>query len=545
MVPERDSAGSRTAEPDPGARPWRSERRLGTLLALLLVLTSLANGAPLLMARIGLIAPQAYWRERQAFCPAAGPPGGLVSACPARRRLPDRAGRLGALPFERLHAATMPWRPWKLSRLVLLLGLPLAALIHRGRAGLPGWRRLAPALPLLFSSALAALISVAQPPPAPVLLVSLLPLLWLAPMLAAGPFTSPGWLAQWARAAAWLLWLQLPLLLLEAWRGLPMPFGPLPTGTGPQAAVALPTRLLGSFSQPNSLGVAALLLLGFALSYRQAGQVKASEASASAFRLGRAPAGDVPEQPAWPLASHPRESGAALAPASEAAQPAASRPIQPGLWLAALICVLLARSATGLLGWLVLLCWCIGSNRLGLGQDAASLRRWVPVRRRLALTAATTVLVLLLCALPQLLGRPDLWRSPLGRWQALADGMAASGPLQWLFGQGLAANSNQLLSLLGPQAALHAASSDGMPVLLLLQSGLVGVAAFYGLLLWAWRRDQTARPFLLTVGLASLTLNITELFPINLLLGLCLAGLLAAPRKLSREPPWLAPQSIS
>lgn len=193
----------------------------------------------------------------------------------------------------------------------------------------------------------------------------------------------------------------------------------------------------------------------------------------------------------------------------------------PGLWLAALVSLLLSRSATGLIGWLALLLWRASPTWLARRR---SLSRFAPV--------LLLVLPLLVGLLPRLLGRPDLWRSPLGRWQSLTSGMADAGPLQWLFGQGLAANSNQLLSLLGPQAALHTEPSDGMPVLLLLQSGLVGLFAFYGLLLWAWRRDPAARPFLLCAGLASLTLNITELFPLNLLLGLSLAGLLNPCRPL-------------
>lgn len=351
----------------------------------------------------------------------------------------------------------------------------MAGWIHWRRACLPGWRRLRPALPLLLSSILAFLISLAQQLPTRVLLASLLPLAWLASLLAAGPFASRSWLAHWARAASWLLWLQLPLLLLEAWRGLPMPFGPAPTVAGGSGAVplpvaSLPTRLVGSFIHPNALGVAVLVLLGFALSY---------------------------------LPSH------------KGIRQASAVAIRPGLWLAALVSLLLSRSATGLIGWLALLLW-------------RTAPTWLPRRRRLGRLVPVLPFVLLLLGglLPRLLGRPDLWQSPLGRWQALTAGMADAGPLQWLFGQGLAANSNQLLSLLGPQAALHSAPSDGMPVLLLLQSGLVGLASFYGLLLWAWHRDPDAHPFLFCLGLTSLTLNITELFPLNLLLGLSLAGLL-------------------
>ena len=50
---------------------------------------------------------------------------------------------------------------------------------------------------------------------------------------------------------------------LEAWRGLPMPFGPADATT----AFVLPSRLVGCFIHPNSLGVAVMGLLGFWISY--------------------------------------------------------------------------------------------------------------------------------------------------------------------------------------------------------------------------------------------------------------------------------------
>jgi hypothetical protein len=59
--------------------------------------------------------------------------------------------------------------------------------------------------------------------------------------------------------------------------------------------------------------------------------------------------------------------------------------------------------------------------------------------------------------------------------------------------------------------------------MLFVQLGLVGVLAFYGLLAWAWRVDGGARPFYLVAAIASLTINLPEAFPLNVLLGLALA----------------------
>jgi hypothetical protein len=85
-----------------------------------------------------------------------------------------------------------------------------------------------------------------------------------------------------------------------------------------------------------------------------------------------------------------------------------------------------------------------------------------------------------------------------------------------------------------------------MVVLLLVQGGILAVAAFYGLLLRAMVQDRNSRPFLLSVLLCSLTLNVTELFPIDLLLALALCRSLqttttwAGTHRLSR---WLRPLS--
>ncbi len=43
---------------------------------------------------------------------------------------------------------------------------------------------------------------------------------------------------------------------------------------------------------------------------------------------------------------------------------------------------------------------------------------------------------------------------------------------------------------------------------------------FYGSLLWAALRDPVVRPFYGIVAVCSLTINVMELFPVNLLLGM-------------------------
>ncbi|MCX5969657.1 MAG: hypothetical protein NTV57_18890 [Cyanobacteria bacterium] len=411
--------------------------RLGRLLALLLLVASLANGAPFLLARIGLIAPEAYQRDRQAFCPQAGPPAGLVSACSPRRVSPASSGVLERLSLERLHRSPPAWAWLKTARLLILLGLPLAVLpaMLLGRWSWPLWSCLLPALPLLASVGFSIALSLPQAP-----LTALLPALrsqlWLPLLLLAGPASRPAVLARLAQAMAALLLLQLPLMLVEAVRGLPMSFGPAAAQFA-QASLGLPTRLVGSFIQPNSLGVALAALLGFCIAY-------------------------LP-----------------------------NRRLLPPLALLALPPLLLARSATGLLSWAVVMLF------------------WTCRGRRLPRTARLSLLLLLVpfvAALPLILGRLDLWQSLTGRIRRVSFLLHSSHPGQWLLGHGL----------------LSSSPTDSLPTLLLLQGGLLALLAFYGLLLWVWRRDHRLRPFLLAVLLGGFTLPLTELFPVNALLALSL-----------------------
>jgi hypothetical protein len=100
-----------------------------------------------------------------------------------------------------------------------------------------------------------------------------------------------------------------------------------------------------------------------------------------------------------------------------------------------------------------------------------------------------------------------------------------------LFGRGLGVGANQtsilavvkptsLLAVLGGTGQFYA---DSTVTWLFMQLGLVGLAAFYAMLLWAFAKDRDARPFYLVVAVASLTINIPETFPLNFLLGLALA----------------------
>jgi hypothetical protein len=66
-------------------------------------------------------------------------------------------------------------------------------------------------------------------------------------------------------------------------------------------------------------------------------------------------------------------------------------------------------------------------------------------------------------------------------------------------------------------------ATDALPLLLLAQGGLVALASFYGLVLWCLIRDQGSRLFWTVLVLASLTMNITEVFPLGLVLAVMAA----------------------
>jgi hypothetical protein len=58
---------------------------------------------------------------------------------------------------------------------------------------------------------------------------------------------------------------------------------------------------------------------------------------------------------------------------------------------------------------------------------------------------------------------------------------------------------------------------------MVIQIGLAGTLLFYAMLVWAALRDTLAWPFYCIVAVCTLTINVTELFPVNVLLALTLA----------------------
>ena len=204
------------------------------------------------------------------------------------------------------------------------------------------------------------------------------------------------------------------------------------------------------------------------------------------------------------------------------------------LWLVALLAltlVLLSGSGTGIVAF-------------GLFLLLALIERGAADYRRLIVIAGGWILAVLVIALPEIAGRPDLFDSLWGRIDGLRMVLAGLPFWESLFGSGLGVNTNtteMLVRMLGADsfpryASLPSRAAESMLTSLLTQLGLVGALLFYGALAWAALRDRRARIFYAIVAACSLTLQITELFPVNFLLGIVLAHSVVVARQTGLVP---------
>ncbi|MBT3879722.1 MAG: hypothetical protein HON76_14335 [Candidatus Scalindua sp.] len=152
-------------------------------------------------------------------------------------------------------------------------------------------------------------------------------------------------------------------------------------------------------------------------------------------------------------------------------------------------------------------------------------------RKRL-LFGGITGSVFLFLLLPSLTGRVAIYHSLWGRFSLYKEYIfTGSGWCELMFGRGLGAGTNTAVNLLmdWQDSASHGVGNhvvfvaDSTPLMLISQIGFVGLFMVYGLLFLAIRNDPQTRIFYFSFILASLTVNITELFPINFILGLLLA----------------------
>ena len=482
--------------------------RFSTVVGALMVIISLGSGLPFLLRRIGWLDGAAYQQDLARFCQAPIQTLWLPQSCHGLRLVSLHPFQAVVINSKRLFALSAAEWPTKLACHALLGAVLVLSLLllGSGRIALPPWRRwrsLAPLLlPLVLSLGLGLAISLRQGQIGPVL-VSLVGLGWLPLTFVGGWLTTPLRLARLARALEWLLLLQLPLLLLEAMRGLPLRSGSVTSSLTP-AWPPLPTRLTGSFSQPNTLGVVAVVALAFCLAFRQA-------------------------RPRWPW-----------------------------LTLAVTVEVLLARSATGMLGLLVLLAF------QGVPGTRGRAGRWPGRPQGLGKALLGAVLVALVLGLmlnlPRVLNRPDLLASPLGRLHNLERILSLTPPTGLVVGHGLASSGNLVWQLKQaspswPVALRHwLGTNDGaaafLPTeslvgLLLVQGGLPALLSVLGLLAWGLRHDRRGRPLLATLTLASFTSSLGEMVPVNLMLALALHHALFRSRPAARQGSRDAPAAVN
>ena len=110
--------------------------------------------------------------------------------------------------------------------------------------------------------------------------------------------------------------------------------------------------------------------------------------------------------------------------------------------------------------------------------------------------------------------------------------------LKLLFGQGLGAGSNTLLQIQSLFPFEQFAdlpikfSVDSTPLLLIIQTGIIGCVVLYCLMFTAFIKDKHRRPAYLAFFLCGMTINIIEVFPLNIVLALLLStGLVAKAQK--------------
>ena len=467
------ACGNLATHPVPRQQDGEGLDRLAGWFGVLAAIAAVLNGAGFFLRRIGLLDAEAYQRDLLSFCTQPINNLWLPASCHFRKVLSMQPLRVLTIDSSRLYETSGPELLLKLAKYGVLGGLILVSLvlIIRHQVEPPRWCQMRPATPLAISVLLSLAITLHRSGFS-LALLSLLSVAWVPLLALAGWINTPERLSRLATSMGVLMLVQLPLALLESMRGLPTSFGNLQATLHPPSA-ALPSRLAQSFILPNSLGVFAVCALAFCISFGT--------------------------QRRW----------------------------LPWLFLATLIPVLLARSAAGVITLLAL---------MALPTLERMLRNYPLQRHGLTWAAGAAVSGgLLVVGLPRLLGRTDLLRSLTGRLGALANQLDLRHPVTTLLGQGLGASGNRLSELLQKEALLRPVMGgfwpdavpslgpgDSMLILLLIQGGILAVAAFYGLLVWAVRRDRRARPFLLSVMLCSLTLNVTELFPTDLLLGVAL-----------------------
>ena len=191
------------------------------------------------------------------------------------------------------------------------------------------------------------------------------------------------------------------------------------------------------------------------------------------------------------------------------------------LGIVTLACALASGSGTGIVCTAVIAFFVLRENTPETRRDLVTI---------LGLAAA----LFLYAALPSISGRQNIFDSILGdggRVHHIFAAFMQRGSLETLFGSGLGAGSNAAWSLVydppsdaaGVPSPYETFRADSTLGALVIQIGAAGALLFYAVLLWAALRDRPGRLFYGIIALCSLATNVTELFPVNFLLGIALA----------------------
>lgn len=465
-----------TESSDPGQAP--NMLTLARLVGMALIIATLCNGAGFYLRKIGLIEPDAYRAYWPAHCEsmsAVGRPEAVGRGCCANAttsefmRMDSHEQRLLERPIIS-HLYALSKTEFALKLVKDLLGMALigvsAVLIAKRISGWNSLRETWP-LQLLLGYVLLSLLFTWTAHGTMTAVAGLRPFLFIAIALTCG------WLAPHlpfiAKCIAILLVTELLLVPAEMLYGIHLHGHIIASMQGDLYSLA--KRASGTLVLPNSMGVFAV--------------------SALAFYYAFSP----------------------------------TRAFFAQFTIIALVLVYASGSGMGIVSAILLL-FLVVFERIGAQK-----------RTFLAVASILTAIALIL-TLPGLVKRPDLFESVGGRLEILRSAVANRSTPEVLFGRGVGLNTNAALNL--TQHTLPDATNtvktfalqqtDSTVIGLIIQIGLLGTMIFYGGILWAALRDPPSRTFYTIVTLCSLTINITELFPVNFLIGFALAHSMSSTR---------------
>jgi hypothetical protein len=440
-------------------------RKAAWILALVLFVATLANGAYGYLARLGILDHAQYEQIVDTYCGGTRDVSGpLAISCRCLRTEWGVDYSVAPSPVYLYHSEGYRFA-FKLAKEVLFAGLLAYSLLALRR-----WRPVQPlrrAWPLLAFIALLVVGVLRTALAGNPLFAAMGSRPFEFAAIAATAVWASAYLGIVSRPLAWLLFVEAALVCLE------MLFG-MPIRTCPNSF-----RAAGTLVLPNSLGVFVAMLMAFAAAFRP--------------RVAR----------------------------------------NPWCWAAAIWLAVASGSGAATLLLFVLACW-------------MAIQRLPHARRVTATAGAALVAGVLYLALPILTQRPQIYDSLFaegGRVEKALTVLREASQLQAIAGSGIGPGSNAAVNLASASSARvrEAFGSieffpDSTVIMLLIPLGLLGVASWFALLAWGFVRDRRARPFYLIAALASLVINLPELFPANLLLGLALAHTLVRSGALRRAP---------